>query len=191
MNTANTTNKKRLSKIARQKIAMRDSLWPDIEECDLWRREVSAGWFSMPRTMPLLMRIMDNLSKGKPVSQTYLDIWCRTYDDSFVIANKDSEMAFFSGFSGERAVRTWTDRIRTLQRLGFIKVAEGPNGPISYLLVLNPYRVIWRLHEKGQVNESSYNALKQRMIDTGADDLGKVEAKETGKLSQSRRRKRK
>jgi hypothetical protein len=164
-------SKKRLSKIARQKLAMRSGLWPDIAEDDLWNRERSDGWTSVPRPMLLLMQVMDSFSKGKPVSATYLDLWLRTYDDSFVVANKHREMAFSAGFSGERAVRTWTTRMRTLEKLGFIDIKEGPNGPISYVLLLNPFRIVRKLNEAGQISPALYNALMQRMIEIGASDL--------------------
>jgi hypothetical protein len=134
-------------------------------------RERSDGWLSVPRAIPLLMQIMDNLSKGKPVSSTYLDLWCRTYDDSFVVANKSREMAFFSGFTGERAERTWASRMNILADLGFIEIAEGPNGPVSYVLLYNPYQVVKKHFEKGAINVASFNALKQRMIEIGAQDL--------------------
>lgn len=175
-----TENKKRLSKIARQKIRMRASLWPGLDESQLWIREKSDGWLSVPRPMPLLLQIMDCLSKGKPISSTYLDLWCRTYDDSFVIANKDREMAFYSGFTGERAVRTWTTRMHILKDLGFIDVKEGPNGPISYILIFNPYLVVRQHHEAGSVNAAFFNSMTQRMIEIGAQDLdAPVREKET------------
>ena len=164
-------SKKRQSKIARQKQRMRDTLWPELDETNLWSRSRSDGWLSLPRPMPLIMKVMDSLSKGKPVSSTYLDLWCRTYDDSFVIVNKEREMAYFSGFTGERAVRTWTMRMRTLDELGFIDIKSGPNGPISYVLIFNPYFVVRQLHEDGLVDESFFNSLKLRMIDVGAHDL--------------------
>ncbi|MDE0344478.1 MAG: hypothetical protein OXI66_01680 [Boseongicola sp.] len=190
-----TESKKRLSKIARQKLRMRDTLWPELDEARLWSRERSDGWLSVPRPMPLLMKIMDSLSKGKPVSSTYLDLWCRTYDDSFIIANKDREMAYFSGFSGERAVRTWTMRMRTLKDLGFIDIKSGPNGPISYVLIFNPYLVVRQLYEAGQINESFFNSLAQRMIEIGAHDLSdppdEEEAKPRSVGSRRRRRARK
>lgn len=186
-------SKRRLSKIARQKRDMRSSLWPDLDESRLWDRSKSAGWLSIPRAMPLLLQIMDNLSKGKPVSSTYLDLWCRTYDDSFVIANKDREMAYFSGFTGERAVRTWATRMRILKELGFIDIKEGPNGPISYVLVFNPYLVVREHHEAGQVNAALFNSLTQRMIEIRATDLDKPEPEEapepTKKRTRVRRRK--
>ena len=188
-----TESKKRLSKIARQKLRMRDTLWPELDEARLWSRERSDGWLSVPRPMPLLMKIMDSLSKGKPVSSTYLDLWCRTYDDSFIIANKDREMAYFSGFSGERAVRTWTMRMRTLKDLGFIDIKSGPNGPISYVLIFNPYLVVRQLYDAGQINESFFNSLAQRMIEIGAHDLSDPPDEEEAKPSSagSRRRARK
>ncbi len=171
-------SKRRLSKIARQKRDMRSSLWPGLDESKLWDRSKSAGWLSIPRAMPLLLQIMDSLTKGKPVSSTYLDLWCRTYDDSFVIANKDREMAYFSGFTGERAVRTWATRMRILKDLGFIDIKEGPNGPISYVLIFNPYLVVRDLQEAGQVNAALFNSLTQRMIEIRAQDLDAPEPEE-------------
>jgi hypothetical protein len=169
-------NKKRQKKITRQKLALRNSLWPKLDESHLWHREQSYGWLNIPRPMPLLMQIMDNLSKGKPVSSTYLDLWCRTYDDSFIVANKAREMAFFSGFTGERAERTWMSRMRILQELGFIDIAEGPNGPISYVLIYNPYNVVRAHFDKGDIDTRTYNSLKARMIEIGAEDLDNAEA---------------
>lgn len=174
--------KKRRKKIERQKLALRETLWPKLDVKRLWDRQRFDGWLSVPRAMPLLLQIMDNMSKGKPVSSAYLDLWCRTYDDSFVIANKSREMAFFSGFTGERAERTWESRIRILEKLGFINVAAGPNGAISYVLLFNPYLVIKEHAEKGGIPDASFNALKQRMIEIGAQDMD-PEAEEEKKLS--------
>lgn len=177
-------SKKRRTKIARQKLALRGSLWPKLDEDRLWRREISDGWLSVPRAMPLLMQIMDNLSKGKPVSSTYFDLWCRTYDDSFIVANKAREMAFFSGFTGERAERTWASRMRILEELGFIDIAEGPNGSISYVLIYNPYQTVMKHFQAGSINAASFNALRQRMIEIGAQDLD--EAKTDAKSAKSK-----
>lgn len=165
-------SKKRLKKIARQKLSIRQSMWPDLAEEQLWNREKTKGWLTVPRAMPLLLRIMDILApKGKPVSQTYLDLWCRTYDDSFVIVNKPREMAYYSGFSGERAERTWATRMRILAELGFIDIRPGTNGPIHYLLLYNPYRVITRHYKDGRVGDGAYNALKERVIEIRADEF--------------------
>lgn len=100
--------KKTQSRIQRQKLEQRARLWPDLDEQRLWSYKKSDGWLNVPRSFPLILRIMDMLApKGKPVSQTYLDLWCRTYEDSFVVVADPRAMAFYSGFTGERAESTW------------------------------------------------------------------------------------
>ena len=109
---------------------MRNALWPDVDRNQLWHRKTSDGWVTLPRAFPLILRIMDILApNGKPVSSTYLDLWCRTFDDSFVVASKPRDMAFYAGFTGERAQHTWITRVRQLAELGFIRTAEGSTGP--------------------------------------------------------------
>lgn len=165
------TTRKQLSKIQRQKADLRNSLWPHLDDSRLWNYSTTDGWLNVPRALPLLLQIMDRLSNGKPISATYLDLWCRTYNDSFVVANKHREMAFFSGFTGERAERTWASRMRILADLGFIDIKDGPNGAISYVLILNPYTVVKELHTKRRVDTKSYHALIERMIEIRASDL--------------------
>ena len=109
--------------------------------------------------------------KGKPVSATYLDLWCRTYDDSFVVASKPREMAYFAGFTGERAQHTWATRIRQLQELGFIEFEPGASGPVNYVLLRNPFHVIRRHIDNGSLPVQAQNAITERMIEIGASDL--------------------
>lgn len=122
--------------------------------------------------MPLMMSIMDDLA-GQPVSSTYLELWCRTFDESFVTLSKPREMAFHSGFTGQRAERQWKDRLKSLRDLGFIMLEEGPSGPFSYALVLNPYQVIKKLYDAGTpgLRADKYNALHERAIEIDDDSL--------------------
>ncbi len=62
-------------------------------------------------------------------------------------------------------------RIRILEGLGFIEVKSGPSGPISYILILNPYLVIKDHQVKGMVDASSWHALIEKMIEIKATDL--------------------
>lgn len=166
-------SKKTRTKIERRTRQLRDGLWPDASN-RIWEYEKSDGWLNVPRAMPVIMRIMDSLTKGQPVSATYFELWCRTYNNGFVNASRPREMAFFSGFDGERAQRTWASRIASLRDLGFIDVKEGPSGPISYILIENPYRPLKALHEKGMISEQFWNALMARMIEIGADDIDEL-----------------
>lgn len=161
------------SKISEQKLALRQRVWPGVTEADLWIRQKRVGFTTIPRILPLMAVIMDSLSKNKPISSTYFDLWCRAFDECFVVLNKQTEMAFHSGFAGQRAVQTWSERIKILDKLGFIKVASGPNGPLSYALILNPYRVVQTITKTKPelIREDLQNALHERAIEIGATDL--------------------
>lgn len=160
-------------KIAQRQLDLRGRLWPHITDGHLWRRLDHHGFATIPRTMPLILTIMDDLANGQPVSTTYLELWGRAFDECFVTLSKPREMAFHSGFTGQRAERTWRARIKILADLGFIELQAGASGPMSYALILNPYLVIRRLHEQKNpgVREDKYNALIERAVEIGAADF--------------------
>jgi hypothetical protein len=159
--------------ISEKQLKLRATLWPDVEESCLWLRKKRDGFTTIPRTMPIISEIMDSLSKNKPVSSTYLELWCRAYDECFVTMNRPLEQAFHAGFSSQRAVNTWKERIRILAELGFIDVKPGPSGEMSYALIYNPYQVIKRLYEmkNSRISQQMYNALVARAIEIKANDL--------------------
>src|SRR5260221_11585694 len=67
-------NASRNANITAEYVALRSKLWPEIKEEDLWPRTNQKGFTIMPRTMPLILQIMDAMAKGKPVSRAYLDL---------------------------------------------------------------------------------------------------------------------
>jgi hypothetical protein len=158
--------------ILKRQLDTRQKLWPGIENDRLWYRRDRDGFASVPRTMPLMMNIMDDLSgKGFPVGQTYLEMWCRLFDECFLTLNRPEELAFHSGFFGQRAVRTWRERVRRLANLKFIDIKSGPMGELSYALFWNPYHVIREHHAQGMVQESKWSALVVRANEIGSTDI--------------------
>lgn len=121
--------------------------------------------------MPLIMVIIDSLSVGKPPSTTYLDLWCRAYDESFVRLDKPQEMAFAAGFTTPRGTHIWSERLDTLKRLGFIDLAPGAQGKRSFALIYNPYMVVKTLKKGGKVSSALHNALLSAANAIGATDL--------------------
>ena len=159
--------------IAAKQINLRSKLWPDVEEGDLWDRKTKKGFTTIPRSMPLFMEIMDAMSKNKPVSSVYLNLWCRAFDEHMVVLSDKEELAFHSGFTGQRAVQTLNARLDTLKALGFIKRAPGSHGERSHALILNPYKVVQK-HRKGKtagLTDALYNALIERASEIKADDI--------------------
>jgi hypothetical protein len=161
------------TKIIEKQLKLREQLWPGLDKARLWIRTQNDGFTTIPRTMPLLLHIMDALSKGKPVSPTYLELWCRAYDDCFVTITKDHELAFHSGFTGQRALPTWRSRMQILASLEFIDIKPGPSGPISYCLLWNPYHIIKKHYDAKHpgIGMGTFNALFQRAVEIGANDL--------------------
>ena len=162
----------RASKIQKKQQAMRKQLWGELSPELIWNRKVSHGFTTIPRTMPLILQIIDSLAeKAKPVSMVYFSLWCRVFDESYIEIKNHEEMANESGFSGERAVSTWKNRMKNLASLGLIDIKDGPTGEYSYVLLFNPYMVIKWFYEDKKINSGKYNVLFARALEIGAKDL--------------------
>lgn len=166
--------------ILERQLEARAKLWPELRAEELWTID-SEGWAPLPRLMPLMMSIMDDMSgKGFPVSRTYLELWSRLREERFLTLNRPEEMAFHAGFEGQRALRTWKDRVQRLHDLGFIELKDGPLGDLSYAVFYNPYYVIKRAHLDEKVQDRKWQALIIRANELSIfdpDDVG-----EDGKL---------
>jgi hypothetical protein len=168
----NMAGKREVNAIVKKQLTQRDQLWPDAKPL-LWDRSQNKGFATIPKTWPLILKIMDDMSNGKPLSSTYIGLWCATWDNSFVIINRAQEMAHAAGFTGQRAEYTWGTRMKLLQELGFIDIQPGRSGPITYAIIYNPHYVIRYHHEQKTpgLNLGDYNALLDRAGEIGAKDM--------------------
>ncbi|MDC7694244.1 hypothetical protein PQU94_08120 [Asticcacaulis sp. DXS10W] len=165
-----------VSAITKKQLALRDHLWPNVEPW-LWNRKLNKGFTTIPKTMPLILKIMDEMTKGAPVGATYLALWCSTWDNSFVSINKPAELSNASGFGGQRGEHTWAGRMKKLEELGFIGIMAGKSGPMSSAIIFNPHFVI-RQHYKAKtpgLTEASYTSLIEAALDLGAKDMLEAE----------------
>lgn len=159
----------RRSKAQEKALALRAEYWPNLGEGDIWDRKKHKGFTTIPRTMPLLMNIIDSLSKNQPAGYAYFILWCRAFDEALVVVDSPASLATESGFAGERALTTWRQRMKTLHELGFIECKEGSTGPYHYVLIKNPHTVAKQLKDK--IPESLYRQLLDRALDIGAKDM--------------------
>jgi hypothetical protein len=111
---------------------------------------------------------MDAMSSGAPLSSTYLALWFRQHDDCMVTIDNYNVIAFEAGFTGQKAKYTWMNRMKKLATLGFIDTKPGTSGDFHYVLLPNPHKIIER--HKGKIAPQKYNALRQRLMDTGSQD---------------------
>jgi hypothetical protein len=156
---------------------MQVKLFPEQDGKKYWdvkNRARTKGYTSMPRTIPLIGAMADLMAgKGKPVTSTYLELWCRCNEQGFVNVSKHSDVSFASGFSGERGISTWKQRLRKLELLGFISIQSGTAGDIHYVQIWNPYLVI-KDHAEADTegfSDKHYNAYLDRYYEIGALDL--------------------
>ncbi len=164
--------KPKRKKKAEREAELREKLWPDISEDDLWNRNSNDGFTTIPRTMPHVMAIIDALTKGKPASSAYLALWCRVFDSSYLRIQAQEAFASESGFSGERKSTVWKGRMRSLVEFGFIHAAEGDSGEFEHVLILNPYAVIKKIvsDSPSAIPKQLVRSIATRAVDIGAED---------------------
>jgi hypothetical protein len=152
---------------SQRRLDVRKALWPTVGDEVLWLRKQNDGFTTIPRTMPLINKIIDRLSgKGFPLSSTYLTLWCHVFDEAYVEIRNAKELAFESGFGGNRAETTWLVRMRKLKELGFIDSKSGSSGDFHYVLLLNPLLVIKAKFLVDEENED-YTSLVAKSIQVG------------------------
>ena len=165
-------------------VELRDSLFPNAES-RMWDRSRFHGFTTMPKTMPYICRILDELSKGQPLSDTYVALWCATWDNAFVRLGRMPDLAFAAGFTGQRGSRTFQDRLRRLVDLGFAEVAPSGNQTMGLAFLPNPHARIVELYQakldpagdpalKAKavgLQAATYNAFVERAQELGATDV--------------------
>lgn len=162
----------------------RNQIWqPMINVKDntriLWEQNTKKGFVNIPRVMPLILKIMDYLSKkegGKPVSETYFALWCRDFGTAFIEIKDSDELASDAGFSGNRAITTLNSRIKILNKesnssLGFIRTQKTNTGKYKAILMLNPLLIIYVSFREGKLPKPMYDELFLRCTDVGDRDL--------------------
>lgn len=164
---------RQITAIAKRQLALRDQLWPGQQDF-LWNRRENKGFATIPKTLPIVLNIMDDMTKGAPVSSTYLALWCATWDNSYVAITKPAEMSIIAGFGGQRGEHTWAGRMKKLQELHFISIKPGKSGPMSHVVIWNPHTIIRYHHDVAKtpgLTEASFTGLLERAMEIGADDM--------------------
>ena len=161
----------RRSKMQAKALKYREEFWSGITEEVLWHRKRHTGWITVPRTMPIIVNIIDALTKNTSAGNTYFCLWCRSFDEQVIEISNPADLAAESGFSGERAVYTWRQRMKALKELGFIDTHAGTH-EYQFVLLLNPHKVIRNMKDKILANHPSlYAQLISRAMDVGARDM--------------------
>lgn len=135
-----------------------------------WDRRKEKGFCTIPRTLGLVMTLLNHLSKRQDLSRVYFELWCRAFDEGVVDVIDEESIAYASGYTTPtRNVRSWRERISTLEKLGFIKTRHVGSRKFRYILILHPHRVIETLRGEDRISEEWYSAYLNRMTDIGGE----------------------
>jgi len=148
-------------------------LWPSLDFRHVWHRKRSDGYTTIPRCMSYILDMLNQLSSGNPLASTYLTLWCHVYDEGLVEIKSEQELAFESGFKGQRSVATWKGKMKILKDLRFIEAEKGKYGDYNYVLIYNPFYIV-KYHYKsgsGLISKDSYLSLVERAQVIKAKDL--------------------
>jgi hypothetical protein len=146
---------------AKRRIELRQQLWPDDRA---WSSEGEVGFFQVPKTVSLLMKLIGSkdISGKKNAADVYLELWSNDWGQGLIEVGNESDHAFAAGYEGTRAVRTWRERIRILERAGFIRVKPDGNREIGFILLVHPADVVQSLKDANRVPENWLNAYLKR-----------------------------
>lgn len=151
----------------RRRLRLRQEVWPDLKADVLWDRSKFTGFTTIPRTLSLIARIIDTLDK-KTAGPVYFDMWCRSFDDYVLEVRDEYEAALASGYEGQRAIRTWRERVRILEDHGFIKATRLSHGPYRLVLILDPHPVVETLNAKQLIRPELMQAYRNQLVSIGA-----------------------
>lgn len=145
-------------------------LWgEELTELKIWHRKSHDGYTTIPRTLPYIHKIMNELADvGKPVSETYFSLWCNSFDGGFVEIKDKGRFAYEAGFTGQRSVTTWLGRMKKLEELGFISSKGGFGDDFRYVLLINPHWQVNEIYKKRGNTDDRFNSLAARMQDIKA-----------------------
>lgn len=154
-------------------MALRDSLFPGAAN-RLWQHQQHGGFVSVPKTLPFIARILDEMTKGAPVGKVYSTLWTFVWsNDAFVKMGRARDIAYACGFTGARGVRTLNDRLATLRDLGMIETAPGTDGDISFVYIPSPHYSLLKIwvDKSHKISDRSFNAFRDRATNMGAKDV--------------------
>lgn len=140
-----------------------------------WTGMNEVGWFKAPRTLPNLLNILasKSLSGNKNPSSTYLELLSRHVDSGLIEMVSEADHAYGAGYSGPRAIRTWQERMKILEDLGFIKSKKIGNQQYRFVLLVHPTKIVEQLKKTKKVPAAWFEAYRARAIETKEIKVGK------------------
>lgn len=146
--------------------AAREQFWASETP---WTGDNEKGWFKAPRTLPLILALLSskNVSGNTDPTRVYLELLARHLDNGIVKMGTDEEHAYAAGYTGERGVRSWRERMKVLEGAGLIMVKRVAGKHFAYVLLVHPSVFVPALRTAGKVDAEWDEAYINRQLETG------------------------
>jgi hypothetical protein len=167
---------------AERRMSLKHDYWPKESA---WNG-AGIGWFKGPRTLPLILALLADkkLTAGRDVSRVYLELLARHMDGGVVEVGNEADHAYAAGYTGSRSIRTWSERMQLLEKLGFIKSKHIGNQRYKLVLLVDPVVAVANLRRQGSVSSQWLEVYLLRLMETKEADARRLE-----ELGLGRRRK--
>jgi hypothetical protein len=135
----------------------------------VWSGAAETGYWCAPRSLPLLLSLSSEkaLVGGADCSSAYVELLARDFGQGIVEIYDEDEHAFFAGYRGDRARRTWRERILALEKAGFIAIKPKGNRDIGYVLLRHPDLVVRSLRAENKIDDRWWQSYESRRRDVG------------------------
>lgn len=77
----------------------------------------------------------------------------------------EGEHAYYAGYVGNRAVRTWREHMHRLEANGFIKTSGSGNQQYKYVLLIHPTTVVEVLRVQGKIDPHWLRTYESRQLE--------------------------
>jgi hypothetical protein len=162
--------RRRREKLDERRQKLRDELWPNTSSLHYSKknRGRDVGFTTIPRTLSLICTLIAELANSG-AADVYVDLWSRSWDDGMVVIDDEATAALASGFKkGTRHARSWQDRMRQLEKLGFILVRPKTARSFGYVLLVHPHYAAEKLRAQGRVSNTWWDLFQERLREIGA-----------------------
>ncbi len=153
--TTSTTKTKRPGPDQRR-TEKREQLWPGSAAVvfDLSKAE-TAGYVRMPRIVPMLTSLLNDLSGKLNAGPLYAALWANDYGQGLVEVRDYRYLLHEAGYDTKgRARRTWNERIAILKKLGCINTATNGIEEDAFIILYNPYFVAGWLYFRAAAGDA-------------------------------------
>ncbi len=138
-----------MSKYEEKRTALRERLFPG----EVAYEPPEKGFIKATRALPLVLGLLGSkeISGDKDPTRVYLELLGRCMDSGIVELGSEAEHAYAAGYTTDRGVRTWRERMDILEDIGFIKSKGLPGQKRKWVLLTDIDLAVEKLQKAKKV----------------------------------------